>query len=106
MAVDPGFVHHRKIEALLGKEGVDVINSHVRQIPMELPDHVRQLQIDHIYARQLLSYCTQGRIPSLSRLIAEGDEPCFAASSKTRPLPGSLLMSVRPHGCYRAERPM
>lgn len=57
LIVDPGFVHHRKIEAILGKQGTEIINSEIARIPHQTPEWRKNVLIDHIYSRIILDFC-------------------------------------------------
>lgn len=47
LGVDPGFVHHRKIQALLPPKAMGAINVLLTGIPADAPDFVRRLRTDH-----------------------------------------------------------
>lgn len=85
MSIDPGFVHHRLIQNLVGADGVRVINEAVGRIAPELPDHIRQLQIDYIYVDAVISLCSAIDVPTLSQLLATGTGRLFASVETTRP---------------------
>ena len=55
--VDPGFVHHRKIEAILGPNGSEIITNQIANIPLSNPEWRKQVLIDSIYSRTLLDFC-------------------------------------------------
>jgi len=55
--IDPGFVHRRKIEAILGENGSAIINNEIANIPLNTPEWTKEVKIDHIYARIILDYC-------------------------------------------------
>lgn len=57
LIVDPGFVHHRKIEAILGQNGTEILNNEIAKIPAQTPEWKKNVQIDNLYARILLNYC-------------------------------------------------
>lgn len=57
LIIDPGFVHHRKIEAILGKKGSELVNNEVSRISGQTPEWRKKVVIDNIYARVLLDYC-------------------------------------------------
>ena len=48
-SIDPGFVHHRKIEAYLGRGGMKIVDEHVSRLP-EGPEELKQVRIDHVYS--------------------------------------------------------
>lgn len=94
MSIDPGFVHHRLIQNLVGAGGVQVINEAVDQLPPELPDYVRRLQIDHIYVDAVITLCSAIHVPTLSQLLAAGNGRLFASVETVQPCPA----------VYEAER--
>src|SRR5690554_5705952 len=57
LIVDPGFVHHRKIEAILGQNGTEILNNEIAKIPAQTPEWRKNVLIDNLYARILLDYC-------------------------------------------------
>jgi hypothetical protein len=48
LSIDPGFVHHRKIQTVLGSEATRFIDEDIAALPT-LPDGLRSLRINHIY---------------------------------------------------------
>ena len=52
--IDPGFVHFRKIETILGENGMKVIDDQIRKLPGDLPEWQRKVRIEHMYARTML----------------------------------------------------
>lgn len=67
--LDPGFVHHRKIEAILGQSGMSIIDNEINKLPLSLMDWEKRVRIDHIYSRILLLYCKQVGIRSLDDCV-------------------------------------
>lgn len=67
--LDPGFVHRRKIEAVLGEGGMKIIDSQIASIPNSLMDWEKEVRIDHIYSRVLLMLCKQLGIRSMQDCI-------------------------------------
>lgn len=49
--IDPGFVHKRKIETIIGPTGMRMIDDAIRRLP-ELPDWQKEVRIDHIYIQK------------------------------------------------------
>jgi hypothetical protein len=41
-AIDPGFVHHSRVEAVIGQRGMDLINRETQTLP-DLPEWMRQV---------------------------------------------------------------
>src|SRR5712691_3249106 len=69
LSVDPGFVHHRKIQALVGREGMRVIDQMINELP-DLPDFQRRLCIDYIYRDVLLEWCRQSQVGTLEDALS------------------------------------
>jgi hypothetical protein len=88
MAIDPGFVHHRKIETVLGPPGMEFVNRAIREVPANAPEHMRQLQIDHIYTRSLLALCDAMGVPTLAGLIGNEQGRLFCSTEEVLPAPG------------------
>lgn len=57
LVVDPGFVNHRKIEAVVGAAGSTIINNEIAKMPLNIPEWRKQVFIDHIYSRLILDFC-------------------------------------------------
>jgi hypothetical protein len=47
-AINPGFVHKRRIQTILGSEGMCLVDELIQKLP-SLPDWQREVRIDHIY---------------------------------------------------------
>ncbi|WP_146033961.1 hypothetical protein [Nostoc cycadae] len=71
LIVDPGFVHHRKIEAIVGKVGTEIINQEVGSIPRQTPDWKKEVAIDHIYSRITLDFCRVNEIKTLQEFLLD-----------------------------------
>jgi len=69
LTIDPGFVHQRKIETLLGRDLMRHVDEAIRRLP-ELPDYMRRVRVDHIYTKALLLFCAHAGTPSLLGLLA------------------------------------
>ena len=83
MSIDPGFVHHRLIQNLLGVELMAHVNEAVRRIPPDAPSYVRELQTDHVYVDAVIILCSHVGIPSLSRLLSNRRGRVFASVETT-----------------------
>ena len=94
MSIDPGLVHHRLIQNLIGATGLAAVNEAVARIPTDVPEHVRQLQIDHLYVGAVIELCTYLDVPPLSRMLADGKGRLFASVETVAPCPA----------VYEAER--
>src|SRR3954453_22624216 len=71
MTIDPGFVHHRLIQNLLGVEPMAQVNEALRRIPADAPDPIRELQTDHVYVDAVITLCSHFEVPTLARLLTE-----------------------------------
>jgi len=85
--VDPGFVHHRKIEAILGHTGTEIITNQIAQLPPSTPQWRREVLIDHIYCRTTLDFCGVIGIKSLEQLLAEHAGLMFCSIVTLKPCP-------------------
>lgn len=88
MVVDPGFVHHRKIQALVGPAGIEIINSTIDKIPKDAPEYVRKLQVDQIYSRLLVDFCAVNNVPTLSQVLGQGWGGLFSSIETVAPTAG------------------
>lgn len=84
--IDPGFVHLRKIEAILGPASMRVLDNLIAQLP-EMPEWQRELRIDHIYTRAMLDFCKQFGIKSLEEILATRQERMFCSTETLAPCP-------------------
>ena len=71
LSIDPGFVHHRKIQALIGEEGMRFIDRMIGELP-DLPDFQRKVRIDYIYRDVLLEWCRQSTTCNIRRGVVDG----------------------------------
>lgn len=94
MTVDPGFVHHRKIETILGEAGTEIFNTEISKIPISTPEWRKEVVIDHIYTRITLDFCKVNGVKTLEEALLDQN--------------GHLVCSiVKTHRCedvYNAER--
>lgn len=86
MTIDPGFVHCRKIETLIGTDGMRHIDDILRDLPT-MPDHERRIRVAHIYTRALMALCKAWDVPSLGELIAAGKGYLFCSTVTVLPAP-------------------
>jgi hypothetical protein len=77
--VDPGFVHHRKTRAILGKTGTEIINQQIEKIPPQTPDWEKEVSIDHIYSRIILDFCNVNDIKTLQQVLFDGCGQLFCS---------------------------
>lgn len=79
LLVDPGFVHHRKIEAILGRTGTEIINQQIANIPAQTPEWRKEVLIDHIYSRITLDFCGVNEIKTLQQLLFDECDTMFCS---------------------------
>jgi hypothetical protein len=84
-AIDPGFVHHRKIETILGSQGMSIIDEQIRNLPQNLPDWQRPVRIDHVYTRAMLVFCKALNIRSLRQIMAKREGHLFCSNEELGP---------------------
>jgi len=48
LTIDPGFVHHRRIQTIIGQMGMNLIDEGISRLP-SLPEWQKKVGIDHIY---------------------------------------------------------
>ena len=87
LSIDPGFVHHRLIQNVVGKAGIEAINAALAQMPPDTHPHLRELQTDHLYVDALITLCSHLEIPSLSRMLRDGKGRMFASVETVAPCP-------------------
>ena len=86
LGIDPGFVHQRKIEAVVGPKGMAIIDRQINELP-DLPDWQRAVRIDHIYTRLIVEFCRINGIPSLGQILAQGRGRLFSSIEDIAPVP-------------------
>ena len=84
--IDPGFVHYRKIETILGPQGMEIIDNEIRRLP-EMPDWVRRVRIDHIYTQIFLLFCNRLGILPLEEILAVRKGHLFCSTETLGPCP-------------------
>lgn len=82
--IDPGFVHKRKIQTILGPEGMKIVDAVIRDLP-ELPDWQREVRIDHIYKDVILKFCEIHKIKTLGEILHEGKGHVFCSTERLAP---------------------
>ncbi|MBW2664198.1 MAG: hypothetical protein JRD93_20040 [Deltaproteobacteria bacterium] len=68
--VDPGFVHKRKLQTILGPEGMRIVDEMISRIP-PLSEWQREVRIDHIYKNIFLEFCKIHGIKTLEEVLSE-----------------------------------
>ncbi len=69
--IDPGFVHKRKIETILGEKGMHLVDEAINNLP-DLPEWQKIVRIDHIYKDVILKFCEIIGIKTLEEALAIG----------------------------------
>lgn len=82
--IDPGFVHHRKIQTILGVKGMKVIDKVIKDLP-DLPDWQKKVRIDNIYTEAFLVWCSSIGIKPLGEIIATKQGRMFCSTEKIAP---------------------
>jgi hypothetical protein len=86
LSIDPGFVHHRKIQTLLGPTGMQYIDEAINQLP-EQPDWIRETRINHIYTEALLIFCNALPPPTLGQILATRRGTLFCSTEELEATP-------------------
>ncbi len=94
LIVDPGFVHHRKIQTILQQQGTEIINSQIANIPASVPEWQKPVHINHIYTRTLLQFCKSIGINTLEQILLEQRGRLFCSIVKLKPC-GELYSEPR-----------
>jgi hypothetical protein len=71
LEIDPSFVHHRKIDAIFGPEGREILRPHLEGT-LNLPGFLASLRVDHLYTDFLVEICETIAIPTLELALASG----------------------------------
>jgi hypothetical protein len=67
--IDPGFVHKRKIQTIIGPKGMKLVDEMITKIP-SVPDWQKELRIDHVYNEVFLEFCKIIGIRTLEEVLA------------------------------------
>ena len=84
LIVDPGFVHHRKIETILGAIGTEIINKAIERIAIGTPEWRKNVAIGHIYTRVMIDFCKANNIKTLEQILLDGCGQLFCSIVKTK----------------------
>ena len=85
LIVDPGFVHHRKIQTVLMEQGTQIINQHISQISPNTPEWQKNTVIDIIYTRILIDFCKVNKIKPLEEVLLDRCGHLFCSIVKLEP---------------------
>ena len=67
--IDPGFVHHRRIQTAIGPRAMKYVDERIRDLP-DMADWQREVRINHIYTQAMLGFCRHLGVAPLQRLLA------------------------------------
>jgi hypothetical protein len=87
LTIDPGFVHARKIETILGAEGMRYIDAAIERLQDDLPPGLRSGRVDHIYKEYLLTFCSAIKVPTLGFLLGQGKGQLFCSTVEVEAAP-------------------
>jgi hypothetical protein len=101
MSVDPGLVHHRLIQNLIGAGAMQSVNEALAHIAPDAPEFIRSLQTDHVYVEAVVILCSHLGVPPLTQLLAEEKGRLFASVETTLPCPevydgGRVSVEIQP----------
>ena len=84
--IDPGFVHHRKIETFLGPSNMTILDERIKSLP-EMPDWQQRVRIGHIYTQATLIVCNKIGIRPLQDILATQTGYMFCSTERLLPCP-------------------
>jgi hypothetical protein len=84
LSIDPGFVHHRKIQTIIGADAMRFVDQAIAKLP-PLPDGLRRARIDHVYKEALLTFCEVMEVPTLGGILAAGRGRFFCSTQELLP---------------------
>ena len=84
LTIDPGFVHYRKIQTVIGATGMAVIDHAIEDFP-DLPEGLRNQRINHIYKDVILAYCEATGVSTLGKILAAGRGTLFCSTEELLP---------------------
>lgn len=85
--IDPGFVHYRLIESIVGDRVMEFIHQQIREVPDSTPSWLRATHIGHIYTRTLVAFCEANEVPRLGALCAARRGRLFCSTERLAPTP-------------------
>lgn len=99
MSIDPGFVNHRKVQSVLGDEGIKLINDLIsRNVSDKLPEGLKQTQIDHMYTKVILDFCKVAKIKTFGETYANKKGTLFCSTEYLSPV--SNIYDVSRAECF------
>lgn len=82
--IDPGFVHKRKIQTIIGADGMRIIDDLITKLPT-LQDWEWKVRVDHIYNDLFLHFCRINGIFTLEKILAAGKGLLFCSTERLAP---------------------
>ena len=86
LTIDPGFVHKRRIQTVIGDGGISVIDKMIADLP-DAPEWMREVRIDHIYTRVMLDFCRVHEIKTLEQTLMDQRGDLFCSTLHVEPYP-------------------
>ena len=77
--IDPGFVHRRKIETIIGGEAVKIIDGLMSEFPDSLPGELQEFRIDRVYTKVFLDVLKICGAQTLQGVIASQSGAVFCS---------------------------
>lgn len=84
--IDPGFVHYRKVQTIVGSAAMKYVDEAIKNLP-DLPEWQRKVRIDHIYTEAMLILCSKFEIRPLRDILATRSGHLFCSTEKLLPCP-------------------
>lgn len=84
LIIDPGFVHHRKIQTILGKTLMNSVDAAIHRLP-DMPEWQKEVRIDHIYSEAMLLFCKSVGVRPLQYNLAINKGELFCSVEKLGP---------------------
>ena len=96
--MDPGFVHRRKIQTVLGPQGMQVVDDLIRRLPL-VADWEKEVRIDHVYKDVFLEFCRIHKAKSLPEALLQRQGRLICSTERLQPCPdvynAARVVSVR-----------
>ena len=86
LIIDPGFVHHRKVQTIVGEKGMKLIDNAINKLP-GLPEWEKKVRIDHIYSEVMLIFCKALKVKTLQEAFILGRGIIFCSTERLAACP-------------------
>ncbi len=102
--IDPGLVNRRKIQTLLGANGMSIIDEQINRMPKE-NNALDDIRIDHIYTDVILAFCKANKIKTLSEVLSSECGTLFCSTEEFAPCvdiykEDRTIAKIKPKGNY------